>query len=328
MSPNQARYFTDEQIVASTQELLREKPEYAAFPLQALRQAAINRLNARRSTPPPASPPAAEGASTSSPREEGPLPCLPPAPVQMLKSKGVIEVKEEIESKQCAAVAAADPDRMPGHEKPSAVQPPDTTLKEPAYVQGAAEYVLDATDRGRIPDFQITFQFVRILKAHPTICELPTRTAWELTRRHAVAFGGGSDPEDAEAEFFDAWDSVRLPAGVNPLDEALRRARQTPLGLFQGGKERPNGYKLFISLAGWLCVVIGSDRIKLPCEAVAAVLGVTPMTISRYRKFAIVDGYLIKLMNNQLKVCGDDVATTFRFKVECWKILQEAMPAD
>jgi hypothetical protein len=167
------------------------------------------------------------------------------------------------------------------------------------------------------------FRLVRVLLAHPDLAQLSARDAYKRAMR---SLPQPLRSEECKVAFFDAWESVRLPAGVNPLHEAHRRALDCPLGLHPNAdNSRPASYQVFVSLAGWLCVVLGSDKIKLPCTAVGKVLGVCAMTVTRYRRFAVRDRYLTLTKPARYRPDGNGEATLFRFDVERWQILVDAL---
>jgi hypothetical protein len=132
--------------------------------------------------------------------------------------------------------------------------------------------------------------------------------------------------EDAHAEFYGAWDQVRFLPGRMPLESALEYADRLPLELNAETREgRPEGYQRFISIAGWLQVGMGDRNILLPVEDLAEALGVQPMTVSRYRKWAEEDGFLKQVKGHVYKGKGrGGKATEFRFKVGRFPILREA----
>ena len=308
------------EIETEAEALLRELPDVCGLPKDALHAAAFNRLQTRRKNETRTEVPTRTDGTSS-----------------VLKSKRGIEVAEVAEVAEVGE--GTDSDRRRTAEATVPVQPvrepdpalvlPDVRLPVARYILAAAAHV-DAKDSlGQIYDHQAVFLFVRILKAHPKLSGHSAKVAWASVKQSGCYLEGWCEggQEDVEAAFYDGWDSARLPAGINPLTEALRRANANPLGLLRSAEEsRPPGYSLFVSLAAWLCVVVGSVRIKLPCDAVAAELGVSAMTVSRYRKFALRDGYLSVLKKARHRPGGLGEATTFRFRAEFWEIIQKSLP--
>jgi hypothetical protein len=199
------------------------------------------------------------------------------------------------------------------------------------------EYLAWAIDSGwlyqAVPAWQMDFELVRLVKAHRTLARAtPGRAFREVDSvvrswgRHSKEanpwrrwFGMGR--EDAEAVFLDCWDKVRYLPGFQPLDSALEMARRQPL---QVPKRYTEGYALFVGMAGWLQVARGDRPIMLPVEDVGALLGVTPMTVSRYRRWAKETGILVEVREARFggkKGAGE--ATEFRFRVELWPCLRE-----
>jgi hypothetical protein len=186
------------------------------------------------------------------------------------------------------------------------------------------------------------FYFIRILKAHPALSEATAKQAFQKvetimkTWRHAIPKKPPSRPDDwlhwlevtrddAEAEFLGVWDKVRYLPGFSPLDNALEHAQRYPLQLAkENADRRPEGYQRFISIAGWLQVGMGDQNILLPVEDLGEILGVEPMTVTRYRRWAKEDGFLQEIKPYEFKGrMKSGRATEFRFDVSRFPILRE-----
>jgi hypothetical protein len=185
------------------------------------------------------------------------------------------------------------------------------------------------------------FYFVRLVRSHPDMLTMTARQAFQAVedvmriwqarlpkaqRRLSVwAHWLQVEREDAEAEFLGVWDHVRYLVGRTPLEIAIDQAVAHPLGILEKHRAaRPEGYARFIAIAGWLQVTMGDNRILLPVEELAERLHVTPMTISRYRRWAKEDGYLKETKSYEFHGKGKtNKATHFRFNVSLWKILTE-----
>jgi hypothetical protein len=186
--------------------------------------------------------------------------------------------------------------------------------------------------------------FLRLAKAHPELIKADAGEALRRVERVLMAWNKaadlprGADPwgewfdveqEDARAEFFEAWDKIRLLPGRTPLEAALELARATPLILRpEERRTRPPGYTAFVSLAGWLQVVAGDQNILLPVEDVGRLLRCSPRTVSSYRRWAAQDGYL-RLVRGHVFRSKDEVgqATEFRFDVRLFgALLERAAP--
>jgi hypothetical protein len=100
---------------------------------------------------------------------------------------------------------------------------------------------------------------------------------------------GVEEAEDARAEFIDVWERIKFPPGCSPLETALERAKDCRL---QPPDCRTDGYVEFISVAGHLQALRGANPILLPCHKLAELLGLSHMTIARYRAWAVKDGHL------------------------------------
>jgi hypothetical protein len=118
---------------------------------------------------------------------------------------------------------------------------------------------------------------------------------------------------------------VRYLPGQGPLENAIDEARVLPLDLAAEVMERRSDYyPVFVALAGHLQVIMGARPILLPVEKVGPLLGVKPMTVSRYRECAIEDGYLREVTPAVFRAKGKrGRATEFVFNVSRFAILQQ-----
>lgn len=185
------------------------------------------------------------------------------------------------------------------------------------------------------------FYLIRLIKAHPQFSKATAQQAIRATEdilrawrpfipKERLWMGDWGywlhlGREDAHAEFLDAWDKVRYLPGSSPLANAYYQAKRFPLRLAADTKQRRTEvYEFFISIAGWLQVAMGDRNILLPVEELSEILHVEPMTISRYRKWAIEDGFLKEVQPHAFKGKGKGgKATEFRFDVSRVPILME-----
>ncbi len=161
-------------------------------------------------------------------------------------------------------------------------------------------------------------------------------------RREKPPYGSSSDPwmdwfgvdrYDARAEFVDVWQKARFLPGHSPLQQAFDEARRMRLLLSEemrtiraaapSSERDERDYEFFISLAGHLQVAVGDQPIKLPCDALAVTLGVSKMTISRYRRWAIADKFIAVVKEHTFRSKGRSDATEFRFDVRWYSALAE-----
>ncbi len=135
-----------------------------------------------------------------------------------------------------------------------------------------------------------------------------------------------ADADDAREEFIDAWERIRLVPGRTPLEQARRQALERPIEFRDGMLTcDTEGYRDFLSLAGWLQVAVGSAEILLPVEKIAVLLGCKHMSVSRYRRWAIKDGFLREVEAYQVK---QRKATKFLFDVRRVPMLSDVAHAD
>jgi hypothetical protein len=229
-----------------------------------------------------------------------------------------------------------------------------STLSFADYLAHAAAEQWDHTEDRELEDGWESplFYFVRLVKAHPDMAAKTAKQALRAvesvmrTWRHAIPPQGRylddwaywfetaeyhdyeMSREVAHVEFLDVWDKVRVLPGHSPLDNALEQAKRKPLNLLPEVRERrSDGYLDFVSVAGWLQVGVGDRNILLPVEELAGPLGVTPMTISRYRTWAVKDGYLWEVKPYKRPDQGKGgKATEYRFDVRKWDCLLDLAP--
>jgi hypothetical protein len=129
--------------------------------------------------------------------------------------------------------------------------------------------------------------------------------------------------EDAKAEFYETWQKIRYRPGHDPLEQAFEANQALRLALPQEIREkRPvatmsqqssRDYEFFVGFAIHLQVAMGLRNILLPLKSVAGLMGVSIDTVSRYRKWAQEDGYLLEVRPHRFKPGGTrNRATEFR----------------
>ncbi len=158
--------------------------------------------------------------------------------------------------------------------------------------------------------FAPLFWFVWLLRGHEDMRQYLDNPAnpWKIVEKwltnstkmcresgKAPPFRFNSDPweawfgvsrAEAKAEFLTVWKKSRFKPGHGPLQQA-----------------------------GHLQVISGDSDIMLPCQKVGELLKVSKMTISRYRRFAIEDGYMAEMKPHSFRSKGSSDATQFRFNV-------------
>jgi hypothetical protein len=211
------------------------------------------------------------------------------------------------------------------------------TLPFPEYLGWAIQEFRRHLEQDFPPEWQGLFYLVRLVKSHPSMTRKTAEQAfrevdsvvrsWHKGKRATDAWQQyvGERRDDAEATFLDAWEKVRNLLGRSPLENALEQAERCPLIVGQDKLiQRPEKYALFVSMAGWLQVAMGDRNIALPCREIGDLLDVDKMTVSRYRKWAVQDGYLKEM--NPARFAGkrgQGKATEFRFNVAKFSILEE-----
>jgi hypothetical protein len=142
----------------------------------------------------------------------------------------------------------------------------------------------------------------------------------------------------ARAEFYDTWQKIRYRPGTDPLHQAfvanqmlrllVRPDTRKKRPLEPPEKRSTQDYEFFIGLAGHLQVAMGLRNILLPCEAVGELMDIDKGTVSRYRRWAIEDGYLREIRKHKFKPGGGGRATEFRIDASQWDKLKERMTTE
>lgn len=184
------------------------------------------------------------------------------------------------------------------------------------------------------------FQLVRILKTHH---ELGPMTAAKAIKKIEVEirkweangikdFWGQfffSTRADAHMEIVDTWDKIKWLPGKSVMENALELAKRRPLRIdAETFEKRGNiqAYLDFTSLCGWLQATLGADvPIAVPCREFGELLGLSPMTISRMRKWSVEDGHMTPHRAHEFHGAKNDknAATQFLFRYDMWPVLQK-----
>jgi hypothetical protein len=172
----------------------------------------------------------------------------------------------------------------------------------------------------------------RVVKSHFTEKADADAVFWELIEPEIERRGGWEildvwlDVEEIYFEFVCNWDAVRYKIGETPLGNALEKAEAHPLRPRRSTRypEFLARYSRFVSVAGWLQVAMGNRPILLPVAKLAVMLGVKPMTITRYRQTAERDGYLRVVKEHSY---SKSRATEFFFDVTRFEVLRNRAQA-
>ena len=159
-----------------------------------------------------------------------------------------------------------------------------------------------------------TWDFVRLLKLHPKLKGLSAEEAMKRIPWRVTDFD-----EDEQLQVELEWDRVKYLPGQGPLDVALSLAAQKLLVPNRCQRGKFALYRTFISLCGWLQVLVGEgEPIYLPVRKTATVLNCSKEMISNLRKLAVRDGFLQTNAPHSAYR-----ATRFVFVVDKFPILRE-----
>jgi hypothetical protein len=158
------------------------------------------------------------------------------------------------------------------------------------------------------------WDFGRFAKAHPLLVNLDeNRALLEIKRALGREFWTTHlhmGTADAEMAFDSAWVECRAVPGYDRLTVAILEAKKSPPS---ADPHVPAGYTIFLKIAQCLQRQVPASSFLLPCHKLAPVLACQPMTISRYRKKAIRDGYLKVVKTHSYRSVGKGEATEFQF---------------
>src|ERR1700722_8266374 len=158
------------------------------------------------------------------------------------------------------------------------------------------------------------WDFGRFAKAHPLLVHLDeNRALVEIERTIGRTFWTDHlhmEAADAEMAFDCVWIECRAVPGYDPLTVAILEAKEAPA---VEDHTLPAGYRTFLKVAQSLQRQLPTSSFMLPCHKLALMLACQPMTISRYRKKAIRDGYLKIVKSHSYRSVGKSEATEFQF---------------
>jgi hypothetical protein len=207
--------------------------------------------------------------------------------------------------------------------------PPRTPFD--AYVWFASQYnqeaVEDAREAARAEQgrgwFTDLWSFTRLIKGHPSMTGKSAIEAADSVQQIFLELDPyetdpwarwlQSDSGDPRMEFVHTWGKIKYKPGYSPLNAAIEQEDQEPWNPPPQYEVPTEKYRRFLGIARQLQIIMGDRNIFLPCEKVAAAMGVDPMTISRYRRWAIKDRLLIVQREHKFRGKGAGEATEFRF---------------
>ena len=145
------------------------------------------------------------------------------------------------------------------------------------------------------------------MKRHPDLRNLTGSQAANIIPWHVTDFD-----EAEQFQIVNEWDEIRYVAGEGPLNKALALAQQFPVPRKSNLTRRFTRYVEFLSLAGWLQVVVGEENeIYLPQRKTAEIFDCDRSMIRNLIRAAIKEGYL-----TVVKPHSTNAATRFKFELD------------
>ncbi len=145
------------------------------------------------------------------------------------------------------------------------------------------------------------------MKRHPTLRNLNGSQAANIIPWHLTDFDGNE-----QFQIVNEWDAIRYVAGEGPLNKALALAVKFPVPRKTNLTRRFTRYVEFLSLAGWLQVVVGEDSpIYLPQRKVSGIFHCDRSKIQNLTRVARREGYLTVVHPHSAHT-----ATRFKFELD------------
>lgn len=171
----------------------------------------------------------------------------------------------------------------------------------------------------------------RWVRAHEDLQGKSAPEAWSVLRR-AVERGAKStdqtpdewwewfadvNEDSAEAAFFNWWNKIKSLPTADPVEYAFGLAVESTWTTDPTiAASRPKKYQLFIKFCAHLQFNVGKERaIFLPTRKIGGIFDVTPITISRYCEWAVLDKYLVKVSPGEFHPKGKSLAASYHFEL-------------
>lgn len=162
----------------------------------------------------------------------------------------------------------------------------------------------------------------RWVRAHPDAIRKTAGEAWKDLDRLSAQYDDepdaawkklfGVNAETAEVEFRSWWDKVRSLPTADPVEYALQLADARPVTIPGMGDTRSKLYPRFVAACYYLQKNVGNACIFVPTAKFCELLGVSKMTVSRYRDWAVEDGFLKEVAPAVHRRAGKGLATSYR----------------
>jgi hypothetical protein len=186
----------------------------------------------------------------------------------------------------------------------------------------------DAVRRGDARFHTPLWTWIWCLKGHPDLSGRPAEDAYDEVLSTIEEAGetidavigdlGGVEVGDVWAEFVNKWDRVKNPPGAGHFARAVARAQECPLDIPFGTET----FAQFVSVAGWLQVLLWPEPIFIPIQTWAVELGCSTSAIGNYRQLAAKYGFLVL---DSPYDRGRRRAAYFRFDVSRFDVLERAV---
>lgn len=170
--------------------------------------------------------------------------------------------------------------------------------------------------------------FTRWVKAYPEVTHMPAKAAWKKVKKCVTEwscpetdeeywwqFCFGVSEKEAANQFQLWWDRIRSLPTADPIEFALKLAKQTKFYLSEPLRDqRPDEYGLFVFFCGFLQYHVGAKTpIFIPTQKVGDLFELSFATIARYCKLAIADKFLTKVAESSYSSKGKSLAASYLF---------------
>jgi len=200
-------------------------------------------------------------------------------------------------------------------------------LPPSAFAQALPEFLLttckwvDGSEWER--DDEFWFHFIRALRGHPRLRALSAEKALAAVRAGARKITGpwpvllhDLESEDGQVAFYDLWERVRFPMGIDPVEAACGLAQE---GMIRTHINRPGKYSRFLTVAALLQIQVRQQSILLPVRKIAHHFPCEANTVTVWIRWAREDGVLIKTRAHAFRSGGESRAAEYLLGLHLWR---------
>jgi len=173
-----------------------------------------------------------------------------------------------------------------------------------------------------------SFYVARALKGHPDLRHAGADQAADALMSNERMAAVLSDmpsmriefTEDDLVAFYAAWERVRVPMNVDPVEAAMDVVSSLPPELLlHTVKRRPGRYPKFLTLAALLQLLVAQGPILLPCRKVGHHMGCELNTVSTWANWGRDDGVLLLAREHSFRSGAGSRASEYVMGLHQWE---------